>query len=52
MILDLRECNGKINAAHFDKFWEELQVFLDEIPLAVDEIRHGDVLQLRELMSV
>ena len=46
IILDLRECNGKVNASNFDKFWEELQVFLDEITLAVDERRHGDVLHM------
>ena len=26
IILDLRECNGKVNASHFDKFWEELRM--------------------------
>ena len=36
IILDLREYNGKVNSSHFDKFWEELQAFFDEIPLAVD----------------
>ena len=38
--------NGKVKSSHFDAFWNELQVYLDEINLAVDERRHGDTLHL------
>ena len=60
IILDLRRQNGQVTGSHFDVFWTELQSYLDEISLAVDERRHGDVLHmpfatslrhLRELIS-
>ena len=46
IVLDLRSMNGKVKSSHFDAFWNELQVYLDEINLAVDERRHGDTLHL------
>ena len=38
LILDLRECNGKVNASHFDKFWEELQVCFTCLLLHLHEL--------------
>ena len=46
IIIDLRRFNGKVNTCQFDPFWGELQAFLDEEVLAVDERRHGDVLHM------
>ena len=52
VILDLRRANGKPNSTIFDKFWEELQAYFDETPLAVDERRHGDVLHMPLAISI
>ena len=38
--------NGKAQSSLFDAFWDELQAYLDEINLAVDERRHGDTLHM------
>lgn len=46
IIMDLRRFNGKAKNCQFDPFWDELQAFLDEVVLAVDERRHGDVLHM------
>ena len=37
LVLDLRRMNGKAQSSLFDAFWDELQAYLDEINLAVDE---------------
>ncbi len=49
MVMDLRRMNGK---PIFDAFWQELQLYLDETNLAVDERRHGDVLHMPLAISV
>ena len=46
IVLDLRRANGKLNSTIFDKFWDELQAYFDEMTLAVDERRRGDVLHM------
>ena len=46
IILDLRQMNGKPNSTIFDEFWDELQLYLDETTLAVDERWHGDVMHM------
>lgn len=46
IVLDLRQMNGKVQSSLFDVFWDELQAYLDEINLAVDERRHGDTLHM------
>ena len=52
IILDLRRTNGKPNSTIFDEFWDELQSYLDEIILAVDERRHGDVMHMPFAVSI
>ena len=52
IVLDLRSTNGKPNSTHFDQFWAELQAYLDEVNLAVDDRRHGDTLHLPFAISV
>lgn len=46
ILLDLRGLNGKPNATAFDKFWEELSAYLEEITPAVDDHRHGSTTRL------
>lgn len=46
VVLDLRSMDGKVQSSHFDAFWDEVQVYLDEINLAVDDRRHGDTLHM------
>ena len=52
IVLDLRRLNGKPNSTTFDAFWSELQFYLDEINLAVDERRHGDTLHMPFAISL
>ena len=52
IVLDLRRANGKPNSTIFDKFWDELQAYFDEMTLAVDERRHGDVLHMPLAISI
>lgn len=52
IILDLRRTNGKPNCTIFDEFWDELQSYLDETTLAVDERRHGDVMHMPFAISI
>lgn len=52
IVLDLRTINGKPNGTRFDQFWTELQAYLYEINLAVDDRWHGDTLQLPFAISV
>ena len=52
IILDMRQLNGNPQSTKFDPFWNELQLYLDEINLAVDERRHGDVLHLPVAISL
>ena len=40
IILDFRQANGNPHCGSFDKFWQELQMYLDETTLADDERRH------------
>ena len=42
----------KPNCSMFDKFWEEVQIYLDEITLAVDERRLGDIFHMPLAISV
>ena len=52
IVVDLRRMNGKPNSTIFDTFWQELQLYLDETNLAVDERRHGDVLHMPLAISI
>lgn len=52
IILDMRQLNGNARNTQFDAFWNELQLYLDSINLAVDERRHGDVLHLPIAVSL
>ena len=52
IVLDLRKLNGKPNSTMFDEFWHELQLYMDEVNLAVDERRHGDVLHMPLAISI
>ena len=44
IILYLQQSKGFANSTTFDAFWNELQAYLDEITLAVDERQHGEAL--------
>ena len=46
IVLDLRRMNGKAQSTLFDAFWSELQAYLDESNLAVDDRRHGETLHM------
>ena len=52
ILLDLRRLNGKPNATAFDKFWEELSAYLEDISPAVDDCRHGSTLHMPIAFSV
>ena len=52
ILLDLRRLNGKPNAPAFDKFWEELSAYLEEISPAVNDRRHGSTLHMPIAISV
>ena len=52
ILLDLRRLNGSPNATTFDKFWEELSAYLEEITPAVDDRRHGTALHMPIAISV
>ena len=51
-MLDLRRLNGKVNSNKFDAFWNELQAYLDDLGLAVDERRHSAVLHMPIAVSI
>ena len=40
IVLDLRKANGNPKSTTFDRFWQEVQAYLDEMTLAVDDRRH------------
>ena len=52
IILDLRKLNGKVKSTQFDPFWDQLQLYLDELTLAVDERRHSTVLHMPVAISI
>jgi len=52
IIMDLRQMNGNPKATTFDVFWQELQLYLDEVTLAVDERRHGNILHMPLAISI
>ncbi|SMN01555.1 hypothetical protein SPONL_2127 [uncultured Candidatus Thioglobus sp.] len=52
ILLDLRKLNGKVKNTAFDHFWEELQLYLDELNPAVDERRHSAVLHMPIAISI
>ena len=52
IMLDLRRLNGRVTSDKFDPFWDELQAYLDELGLAVDERRHSSVLQMPIAVSI
>lgn len=45
VLIDLRKLNGNPTSTHFDDFWAELSLFLEEVTPAVDR-RHGEVLHM------
>ena len=52
ILLNLRRLNGTPNATAFDKFWEELSAYLEEISPAVGDRRHGSTLHVPIAISV
>lgn len=52
ILLDLRKLNGKVKSTAFDPFWDELQLYLDELNPAVDERRHSTVLHMPIAISI
>ena len=52
IVMDLRRMNGKPNSTIFNAFWQELQLYLDQTNLAVDERRHEDVLHMPLAISI
>jgi len=52
IMLDLRQLNGRVCSNKVDAFWSELQVYLDEFNLAVDERHHSDVLHMPIAISI
>ena len=40
IVLDLCKANGNPKSTTFDRFWQEVQAYLDEMTLAVDDRRH------------
>ena len=51
-IPDLKRANGNPHCGIFDKFWQELQMYLDKTTLAVIEIRHGDFMHMPLAVSI
>ena len=49
MTQTLRKANGN---PILDCFWQELQAYLDELLLAVDDRRHGETLHMPLAISV
>ena len=52
IILDLWRSNGSTKSTTFDAFWNELQAYLHEITLAVDERWHGEALHMPFAVSL
>ena len=52
IVLYLSRLNGRVTIDKFDLFCDELQVYLDELGLAVDERRHPGVLHLPIAVSI
>ena len=52
IVIDLRRLNGRVTNDKFNPFWDELQVYLDELGLAVDERRHSGVLHMPIAVSI
>ena len=50
--LDLREQNGNPKSTKFEAFWDELQQYLEESTMAVDERRHSDIMHFPIAISV
>ena len=46
IVLDLRKANRNPKSTTFDRFWQEVQAYLDEMTLAVDDRRHGEMLHM------
>ena len=51
IVLDLRKANGNPKSTTFDRFWQEVQAYL-EMTLAVDDRRHGEMLHMPLAISV
>ena len=49
---DIILANGNPSSTIFDTFWQELQAYLDELLLAVDDRRHGEALHMPLAISV
>ena len=52
IVIDLRRLNGRVTNDKFNPFWDELQAYLDELGLAVDERRHSGVLHMPIAVSI
>ena len=44
ILLDMRWLSGKPNSTVFERFWDELSFYLEEITPACDDRRHGSTL--------
>ena len=52
IVLDLRKANGNPSSTIFDCFWQELQAYLDELLVAVDDRQHGETLHMPLAISI
>ena len=52
-VIDLREVRSKESKTKFNVFWDEAQKFINEdLGVAVDDRRHGEVTHLAKAISV
>lgn len=53
VIIDLRELNNSEHGSKYDVFWDECQKFLaEDISVAVDDRRHGDITHFSRAISI
>ena len=52
IVLDLNRMKGPARSSLFDTFWSELQAYLDEINMEVDERTHGETLHMPFVTSL
>ena len=52
ILLDMRRLNGKPNSTVFERFWDELSFYLEEITPACDDRRHSSTLHMPIAISV
>ena len=52
ILLGMRRLNGKLNSTVFERFWDELSFYLEEITPACDDRRHSSTLHMPIAISV